>query len=163
VNLSPIIREAVRRVRDSDDFLLLDCLELLDRRKTHEPTAVGTMRWAGRSLIGYATDGAVEESEADCPACEGFGELDAEGANGRSYSVRCPECDGDCTVDFGDDTDEVPREDLITWRTLNGIEVDMDFGPFASVHPKWHDFHAAQRIVDKAKASLAAAKQAEAA
>jgi hypothetical protein len=154
--MTPIVREAVRRVRESDDFLLLDCLELLDRRKQGEG-ALATMRWCGVTLLGYGdADALADGGEGDCPACEGHGELSADGADGHYYDVSCPKCDGDGVVEYTKGAD-IPAFEKLTWRDLNGVVQRITVIAW-DVGPKFHDFRTAQTLVDAARKSLNAPK-----
>lgn len=152
MNIKPIVKEAIRRVRESGDWLLLDCLELIDRRNAGEDSACAVMRWCGHSIIGYASDD-VGEGEGDCPFCDGDGECEVEGANGRSRYVSCPECWGDGVLKL-EKGGSIPSEaERLTWRDLNGEPVSLD-APASGIMPRFFAMHEAADIVAKAKADL---------
>jgi len=138
MKLSPIMREAIGRIRENADFVLLDCLELLERK---ESGAIAIMRHGGNTLIGYRVDDPTWQSD-ECEACGGDGEIPAIGANDKTHSVECPECDGS-GAGGGTDVGQ------IMWQTLNGDPI-ITYGPLKPIGIADAVFivAAAQKLID---------------
>lgn len=157
--MSPVVREAVRRVRESLDFGLLDMLELLDRRNAGEKGAIAVVRSCDRTLIGYGHSVDLNESgEIECPACDGDGEIDVDTNDGRMYTVECPRCDGDCVINADDLGDSMPPVDRLHWRTLNGEPAELANTVGSSHRP--YSFVEARAEVNKVKDALEAEEHA---
>lgn len=121
--MSPLVREAVRQARNGA-WELLDALELIERRHADERDAIATARWLGRTLIGYGREVERNDDLPECEACEGEGVLDADGANGKTYTVDCPACYGSGIDEDASFDDEDDADDDLAWRDLNGRPAD---------------------------------------
>lgn len=71
------------------------------------PADIKTSKW--RAFKRLPSSDLVWTSDDYCPACEGEGELSCYGRNGYSYSVECPECNGDSTPS---DPTEIVTDDV---------------------------------------------------
>ncbi len=136
----------------SGQWRLLDALEVIVRARSngniagilHAPGSIPAL-----GLIADDHDGTADANcNVECPECDGDGEIQVEGATGRSTYIDCPWCDGDGRVDQRDATCNVypnknPKE-CKSWSTLNGGHI-ADPGMMASDY--WTSVASAHRIV----------------
>lgn len=63
------------------------------------------------------------KDDAKCPACGGFGELEAYGKDGQYYDCECPKCDG-----AGEIESEKAGDDPDVWTDPDGNILDPVLG-----------------------------------
>lgn len=102
------IRRAMVRINDPLEYLLAP-------PKGHDPDL-----WKPYRIIRVPFGPLVvwtnfSTSEGRCPACNGFGELEATGKDGKYYDCECPNCDG-----TGEKETETPGTDPEVWTDPDG-------------------------------------------
>lgn len=123
---------AMARAR-AGDWGVANAMELVELHK-QDSDVVLIAQHDGRAIIGigYLPD-LAETSHTytrDCGECEGDGNLEVEGASGRTRKVECPWCCGtgeeDCEDCDDDDDDEGGDESpSVQWQTLDGEPVTL--------------------------------------
>lgn len=132
--MNALTKRGIARAREGD-WKLLDSLEVVSRARG-DWTFAGILHPLGcKALVAhYAShEGEVysEPDEVECPFCEGSGDVEVMGANGRMKSVTCPECDGEgvvatCSVPLAER--RPVQHDHLAWFTLSGDPVDAPEG-----------------------------------
>jgi hypothetical protein len=144
-----ITRTAVDRARGGN-WELLDALEIVARHREN-PCAIGILHRPGSECwVGYAR-GPGDSSDEVCGFCEGDGEVDVVGANGRTRYIDCPECDGSGGEDSG--TGALTADDVARWKTLSGEPVE----PVEGIMPRgFVTVTAAKKIIADAEEAMQA-------
>lgn len=87
----------------------------------------------------YVTYERDESVEIECPCCDGYGEVEAQGSDGRDYTITCPHCNGARYI-----------TDYIEVEYENEIETETELFPY--VEGIFHDGHIYHARSPKGKA-----------
>lgn len=160
--MDALTKMAVAAAREGR-WQLLDAMELLERAKSDITVVCLAHQVGDYTLIGHCEGGDEDgESEAggdvECTFCDGEGDLEVQGHDGRLRRVGCPVCDGHGVVDRDDAdlTDSDDRGEVRCWRRLDGEAVDpgVDWRFIRTM-----TITQAREIVSKARHSIAEAKE----
>lgn len=157
--MDELTRSAIASARDGR-WELLDAMELLARSKDDFTVVCLVHRVGSLAMIGHCEiedERGVKASKITCTFCDGDGEVEVEGRDGRWRDVECPVCDGDGTVERGDpELVWLDRGAVTCWRHLDGSLVEANIEKFSC---QAMTIEMARRVVSDAKKALADAKE----
>lgn len=129
--MDALTKKAVAAAREGR-WQLLDAMELLERAKSDITVVCLAHQVGDLALIGHC-EGGDEDGEyeaggdVECTFCDGEGDLEVQGRDGRLRNVGCPVCDGHGVVERDDEdlAHSDDRGDVTRWRRLDGQIVEL--------------------------------------
>jgi len=118
---------AMARARNGD-WAVANAMELVALHK-QDSTVVLIAQYGGRAIIGIGDLPGIADSShtytRDCGECEGVGNIEVEGASGRTRDAECPWCGGTGEVDCDDYDDDLDDDGAsgVRWQALDGTPV----------------------------------------